>query len=161
MVTKLKRPSWISTTPSGVKAPSASSWGVSSHATSTAQASRTRQTPWSSVESPLRPEQVGQHLYTMVAAEALPPSGEEVCSKCQGGPGHACRRDVWAQFLLNISKTVELVCSNSHCWVGEEGSQAFMKILWSLSLQSMQLLLTGWYRVLSLRYFHSWLPFML
>lgn len=56
---------------------------------------------------------------------------------------------MWAQFLLNISKTVELVCSNSHCWVGEEGSQAFMKILWSLSLQSMQLLLTGWYRVLS------------
>lgn len=25
----------------------------------------------------------------------------------------------------------------------------FMKILWSLSLQSMQLPLTGWYRVLS------------
>lgn len=85
----------------------------------------------------------------MVAMEALPPSGEEVCIKCQGGPGHACRGDVWAQFLLNFSKTVELVCSNSHCWVGEEGSQAFMKILWSLSLQSMQLLLTGWYSDLS------------
>lgn len=27
--------------------------------------------------------------------------------------------------------------------------QVFMKILWSLSLQSMQLPLTGWYRVLS------------
>lgn len=54
-----------------------------------------------------------------------------------------------AQFLLNISKTVELVCSNSHCWVREEGLQVFMKILWSLSLQSTQLPLTGWYRVLS------------
>lgn len=65
------------------------------------------------------------------------------------------------QFLLNFSKTVELVCSKSHCCVREEGLQAFMKILWSLSLQSMQLPLTGWYSVLSLRYFHSWLPFML
>lgn len=54
-----------------------------------------------------------------------------------------------AQFLLNFSKTVELVCSNSHCWVREEGSQVFMKIRWSLSLQSMQPPLTGWYRVLS------------
>lgn len=50
---------------------------------------------------------------------------------------------------MNISKTVELVCSNSHCWVREEGLQVFMKILWSLSLQSTQLPLTGWYRVLS------------
>lgn len=57
--------------------------------------------------------------------------------------------DTWAQLLLNFSRTVELVCSNSHCWVGEEGLQMFMKILWSLSLQSMQLPLTGWYRLLS------------
>lgn len=65
------------------------------------------------------------------------------------GTCQACPRDAWAQFPLNFSKTVELVCSNSHCWVGEEGLQVFMKILWSLSLQSMQLPLTGWYRVLS------------
>ena len=57
--------------------------------------------------------------------------------------------ETWAQFLLNCSRTVALVCSNSHCWVGEEGRQAFMKTLRSLSLQSMQLPLTGWYRVLS------------
>lgn len=55
------------------------------------------------------------------------------------------------QFLLNFSKTVALVCSKSHCCVREEGLQAFMKILWSLSLQSMQLPLTGWYSVLSYR----------
>lgn len=61
----------------------------------------------------------------------------------------ACQRGVEAQFLLNFSKTVELVCSNSHCCVREEGLQVFMKILWSLSLQSTQLPLTGWYRVLS------------
>lgn len=44
------------------------------------------------------------------------------------GPRQAHCGNVRAQLPLN-AHTVELVCSNSHCWVGE-GLQVFMKILW-------------------------------
>lgn len=50
---------------------------------------------------------------------------------------------------LKCSSTVALVRSNTHCWLGDDGSQVFMKTRRSLGLLSMQLLLTGWYRLLS------------
>lgn len=52
---------------------------------------------------------------------------------------------------LKCSSTVALVFSNSHCWVGEDGSHVFMKTRRSFKLLSIQLLLTGWYRLLSWR----------
>lgn len=87
------------------------------------------------------PPGAGQHPGIAVATEAPPLRAEEGRRALSGGRGG---EDTWAQLPLNVSRTVELVCSNSHCWVGEEGLQMFMKILWSLSLQSMQLPLTGW-----------------
>lgn len=103
-----------------------------------------------SFKSPLCLDLAGQHLVQNGGALAAPPSsGEGGCRECWRGPRQAHCGNLRAQLLLNFSKTVELVCSNSHCWVGEEGLQVFMKILWSLSLQSMQLPLTGWYKVWS------------
>lgn len=52
---------------------------------------------------------------------------------------------------LKCSSTVPLVLSNSHCWVAEEGLHVFMKTRRSFGLLSIQLLLTGWYRLLSWR----------
>lgn len=43
---------------------------------------------------------------------------------------------------LKCSSMVPLVLSNSHCWLGEEGSHVFMKTRRSLGLQSIQLMLT-------------------
>ncbi len=59
----------------------------------------------------------------------------------------------WPQLVprLKCSSTVVLVLSNSHCWLREEGSHTFMKTRRSLGLLSIQLLLTGWYRLLSWR----------
>lgn len=43
------------------------------------------------------------------------------------------------------------MCSKIHCCVSDKGSHLFMKIFFSAGLQSMQLLLTGWNKVLSYR----------
>lgn len=151
MVTGLRRPAWTSVKPSGVRAGFTSrgaTYGVCSpHCPhrSEPQGPGRRPAPapkpalpWTDGPAPVR---------RCPRKPCLPRRGG--CGEWQGEPRQACRGDGRAQFLLNFSRTVELVCSNSHCWVGEEGLQVFMKILWSLSLQSMQLPLTGWYRVRS------------
>lgn len=51
--------------------------------------------------------------------------------------------------LLNLSRTVVLTFWKIHCCVSDSGSHLFMKIRLSPGLQSMQPLLTRWYKDLS------------
>lgn len=51
--------------------------------------------------------------------------------------------------LLNLSRTVALTFWKIHCCVSDSGSHLFMKIRLSPGLQSMQPLLTRWYKDLS------------
>lgn len=59
----------------------------------------------------------------------------------------------WSQLLLrlNVSSTVVLVFSNTHCWLGTLGSHVFMNTFLSVGLLSIQLLLMWWYKLLSYR----------
>lgn len=134
--------------------------GSTLHATSACQGLKDQVDTLHQLQEPLIPNHLASTFTSWYPRKPCLPRERAAAVSAREDPP-ACRGDVCAQFLLNFSNTVALVCSNSHCWVGEEGLQVFMKILWSLSLQSMQLPLMGWYRVLSLRYFHSWLPFML
>lgn len=52
---------------------------------------------------------------------------------------------------LNVSRMVVLVFSNTHCWLGTLGSHVFMNTFLSVGLLSIQLLLMGWYKLLSYR----------
>ena len=151
VVTMLKRLSWISVVPSGLEQALlrwSLWWGLLS-IPSPPRACRIRRTAGPAARALSALTWVASTFYVTGLAEALPPLGGGGCGERQRGPCQARHGNVRAQLLLNFSKTVELMCSNSHCWVGEEGLQMFMKILWSLSLQSMQLPLTGWYMVWS------------
>lgn len=88
-VTKLQRPSQISRCHQGLK------WALRSRGASCGVCSP-RDLHTSGPQGPGRhsapaarapyPKPVGQHLYIMVPTEALPPSREDSCSECQGGP---------------------------------------------------------------------------
>ena len=85
-------------------------------------------------------------------------SSLSLTSPAQHSPASACSTHAQCCSVVQVGQcwfklkrwsTVELVFSKCHCWLAEPESHVFMYTRFSAALLSTQLLLIGWYTLLS------------